>query len=126
VRFDWPIALAALAVLPILVALSLAGDIAVTGLADLLALDRTTLTRNLKVLSERGLVEYRGHNGDARVRLVGLSEEGMGVLSDTLEQWALVQDDIEERFGQARLRALYAELDALTTAIVETGVPALA
>ena len=109
--------------LPILIALGLGGDLPVTSLADLLALDRTTLTRNLKVLARRGLVQYPDHNGDARVRLVGLSLEGSRVLSQTLEQWTAVQTDVETRFDFERLRVLYGELRALTEAIVETRTP---
>lgn len=99
--------------LPILVGLGSAGDLSVSTLADALALDRTTLTRNLKVLEGRGLVSSRDDAGDARVRIVSLTLEGADVLSGALTRWERMQREVEETFGRERLRALYAELEAL-------------
>ncbi|MEY2443246.1 MAG: hypothetical protein QOJ46_2672 [bacterium] len=103
--------------MPILVALGSAGDLPLTTLADALSLDRTTLTRNLKVLEGRGLVSTAPHEDDARVRMVSITEDGARVLGAALERWEGVQRSVEERFGEARLRALYAELQALSAAV---------
>jgi DNA-binding MarR family transcriptional regulator len=99
--------------LPILVGLGSSGDLSVTTLADALSLDRTTLTRNLRVLEERGLVHTYEHGDDARVRMVSLTLEGSRVLSGALERWEAVQLEVEEQFGRDRLQALYDELDEL-------------
>lgn len=99
--------------LPILVALGSAGDLSVSTLADALALERTTLTRNLRVLEDRGLVRTREGDEDARVRMVALTLEGSDVLSSALVRWEEMQCVVEERFGRDRLNALYAELEAL-------------
>lgn len=99
--------------LPILVGLGSAGDLSVSTLADALALDRTTLTRNLKVLESRGLLQTRDSEDDARVRMVSLTLEGSDVLSDALLRWEEMQATVEERFGRDRLTALYEELEAL-------------
>ncbi len=103
--------------LPILVGLGSAGELPVTALAEALALDRTTLTRNLKVLEERALVSVVEDDGDARVRLVSLTAEGGRVLAGALASWKGVQKSVEARFGGERLRALYGELDALGVAV---------
>ena len=103
--------------LPILVGLGSAGDLSVSTLADALALDRTTLTRNLKVLEGRGLIRTREDDDDARVRMVSLTLEGSGVLSEALARWERMQADVEQRFGRDRLRGLYDELEALGDAI---------
>ena len=103
--------------LPILVALGSAGDLSVTTLADALALDRTTLTRNLKVLEARGLVRASESVQDARVRIVSLTLEGSRVLSDALVHWEEMHRAVEERFGRERLLALYDELAALGEAV---------
>ena len=63
----------------------------VTALAGALGIDRTTLTRNLKVLQQRGLVESIEHGEDARVRLTSLTPDGPRVLSQALARWARVQ-----------------------------------
>ena len=103
--------------LPILVGLGHVGDLSVTTLADALALDRTTLTRNLKVLEARGLVRTSESEEDARVRMVSLTLQGADVLSSALRRWEEIQHVVEERFGRARLAALYSELDALGDAV---------
>lgn len=102
---------------PILVGLATAGDVPLTALADALGLDRTTLTRNLKVLEQRGLVSTREHEDDARVRIVSITAEGSRVLAGTLARWEQVQSKVEQRFGRERLRALYGELAALSAAV---------
>lgn len=107
--------------MPILVALGAGGDQPVTTLAENLGLDRTTLTRNLKVLDARGLVRTAEHEGDARVRMVSLTPEGSRALSRALARWRDVQAEVEERFGADRLRALYDELAALSAAVGPRG-----
>lgn len=103
--------------LPILVGLASAGDLSVSTLADALTLDRTTLTRNLKVLEARGLVRTSESEDDARVRMVSLTLEGSRVLSGALVRWEEIHRAVEERFGGERLRLLYAELAALGEAV---------
>ena len=103
--------------LPILVGLGHVGDLSVSTLADALALDRTTLTRNLKVLEARGLVRTSESEDDARVRMVSLTLEGSDVLSSALRRWEEMQRMVEKRFGRERLAALYSELDALSDAV---------
>ena len=99
--------------LPILVGLGSEGDLSVTTLAEALSLDRTTLTRNLRVLEERGLIRITESANDARVRMVSLTPEGSRVLAGALERWDQIQSVVEEHFGRARLQALYKELQAL-------------
>jgi DNA-binding MarR family transcriptional regulator len=103
--------------LPILVALRSEGDLSVTRLAGALSLDRTTLTRNLSVLEQRGLIRTEENHGDARVRMVSITPEGADVLASALVCWEDVQNVVEERFGSERLRALYDELAALSDAV---------
>ena len=103
--------------LPILVALGSAGDLPITTLAGALALDRTTLTRNLHVLEQRGLVRVAAQHEDARVRIASLTPEGARALAGGLERWEDVQGKVQERFGEQRLRALSGELDALAAAV---------
>ena len=103
--------------LPILVALRSEGDLSVTRLAGALSLDRTTLTRNLGVLEQRGLIRTEEDAEDARVRMVSLTLQGADVLSSALRRWEEIQHVVEERFGRARLAALYSELDALNDAV---------
>jgi DNA-binding MarR family transcriptional regulator len=101
---------------PILVALGAGEPIPLTPLADGLALDRTTLTRNLRILEGRGLVTVGGAQQDGRMRMVSITDEGLGVLAHALELWRAEQDDVVEAFGEARLRGLLGDLSDLTHA----------
>ena len=103
--------------LPIFVGLASEGDLPLTVLADGLALDRTTLTRNLRVLEDRGLIRTYEHEDDARVRMVSITLEGSRMLTTALERWAEVQEFVEERFGRDRLVALEDELAAFARAL---------
>ena len=64
--------------LPILVALGSKGDLSMTILAEKLSLDRTTLTRNLRILEVRGLVQIVAHEEDARVHLADIGARVLG------------------------------------------------
>jgi DNA-binding MarR family transcriptional regulator len=103
--------------LPIFVGLGSEGDLPLSVLADRLALDRTTLTRNLKVLEDRGLIRTYEHESDARVRMVSMTLEGSAMLKGALEHWTQVQAHVEERFGRDRLKALGDELAAFSKAL---------
>ena len=103
--------------MPILVALGIVGDLPLTTLAAALGLDRTTLTRNVRVLEDRGLVTSGARDGDARVRVLSITAEGSRTLSAALARWEGVQEKVEAEFGTERLRALYHELDALSAVV---------
>jgi DNA-binding MarR family transcriptional regulator len=103
--------------MPILVGLGAGGSMPIGTLAEVLGLDRTTLTRNLRVLEQRGLVQTAPRDDDARVRMVSMTPQGAEQLSDALARWEPVQTRVEEQFGAERLRALYEELDALSAAV---------
>jgi DNA-binding MarR family transcriptional regulator len=53
-----------------------------TILADKPSLDRTTLTRYLRILEIRGLVQIVAHEEDARVHLASLTSTGARVLGE--------------------------------------------
>src|SRR5919109_5625436 len=53
----------------------------------LLAMDRTTLTANLKPLERRGLVAVRSDNADKRTRRLILTAKGTALLGDALPVW---------------------------------------
>jgi DNA-binding MarR family transcriptional regulator len=98
---------------PIVIALAAAGPLPVSVLAAALALDRTTLTRNLKGLVAQGVVEF-APDDDRRVRVVRLTGEGGQALRRALPLWRQVQATVEAQFGQPRLHDLMAELSELT------------
>lgn len=67
--------------------------------AETLAMDRTTLTANLKPLERRGLVETIPDETDRRGRLIGLTEAGRGVLVAALPIWIEIHAEIDDELG---------------------------
>lgn len=75
------------------------------GVAALLAMDRTTLTANLKPLARRGLVEILPDPADRRARLLQLTEAGRIVLGQALPIWRHHHRRVEAQIPDAdRLR----------------------
>ena len=78
----------------------------VGSVAALLAMDRTTLTANLKPLERRGLVETEVDPTDKRARLLRLTPAGRAVLVDAVPIWKAVHAEIETGLSDPdRLRA---------------------
>jgi DNA-binding MarR family transcriptional regulator len=63
--------------------------------AALLAMDRTTLTANLKPLERRGLVEMTPAETDKRARLASATAAGRAVLAEALPIWLDLHAAIE-------------------------------
>ena len=74
----------------ILSVLAQAGPLPMTRLAELLGVERTTLTRNLTVLARQGLVAWTGE-ADGRVRKALLTKAGEGMLRKCLPHWVAAE-----------------------------------
>ena len=86
-------------------------SIAITQLADLLLLNRTTLNRNLKPLERQGLI--RTHPGeDQRTRILQLTQEGRRILLRALPLWVEAQSGVVDRLG-SRIQRLTEDLNQL-------------
>ena len=92
------------------------GPAPISQIAAAMGMDRTTLTRNLRVLARDGLVEHVPGE-DARVHSYGLTQKGEGVVSETRSQWEASQLAFLSRFGEDRWNALRSELRALQDSI---------
>jgi len=79
--------------------------------ASLLAMDRTTLTANLKPLERRGLLETRVDPGDRRGRLLMLTDAGRDALRRAIPIWEATHGEVEQSLAVAD--ALRAGLRAL-------------
>ena len=81
-----------------------------SGLAEHLAMDRTTTTANLKPLERRGLVEVRRDERDARVRRIVLTEAGRAVLAEAVDRWRAANDSVVASLGGTDLAAFRSAL----------------
>jgi DNA-binding MarR family transcriptional regulator len=70
-------------------------------LSALLAMDRTTLTANLKPLERRGLVNVAVDDRDKRGRRLSLTAAGRRVLAAAVPLWEKTQAQIERGLGAA-------------------------
>jgi DNA-binding MarR family transcriptional regulator len=82
-------------------------------IADLLAMDRTTLTANLKPLVRRGLVKTAVDPDDRRGRLVMLTSAGRAALCQAMPIWKRTHAETDRRLSSAEARAFRAGLSAL-------------
>jgi len=81
--------------------------------AALLAMDRTTLTANLKPLERRGLVETAVDPDDRRGRRLILTRAGHRTLQAALPIWKRTHKEVDELTAQTDAESLRAGLRAL-------------
>ncbi len=93
------------------------GDAPLTTLAEKLVMDRTTLTRNLRPLIDRGLIEALDV-GDKRIRQLSLSKEGTKVLRKARPRWERAQAATVRGLGPEHWQRL---LDGLAIAVTVSG-----
>src|SRR5215471_13161254 len=86
------------------------------GLAENLAMDRTTITANLKPLERRGLVTVRRDDNDSRVKLVALTGAGRSLLAKCVQHWQAANEAVRARVGANELSSLYSNLDVIAGA----------
>lgn len=97
--------------------ISRAGATTMTRLAEALAADRTTLTRNIQLLQRDGLVEI-APGADRRVRQIVLTEQGRRMLANAIPLWEEAEAALQARLGLERWEALLSHASAVT-ALVE-------
>lgn len=80
-------------------------------LAGIMALEISTLTRNLRPLESAGLIEIARSDTDRRVRVVRLTEVGEARLVDALPHWNRAHAEIVATLGEATSLELRTTLD---------------
>ncbi len=74
------------------------GEITITHLAERLGTDRTTMTRNLDLLTRKGWVTGADAE-DARLRILKLTKAGETKLAAALPIWSSFQTSLVENIG---------------------------
>jgi DNA-binding MarR family transcriptional regulator len=88
------------------------GALTMNELADLLVMDRTTLTHNLRPLQQQGFVKLEVGE-DRRERRVVLTEPGNTIRKSARELWKVAQARFDERVGADNARELREALHAI-------------
>ena len=81
--------------------------------ADLLAMDRTTLTAALKPLERRGLISVQADPEDRRSRLITLTASGRAALGKAVPIWKETHAALDGELGEGRSANLRTSLRAL-------------
>jgi DNA-binding MarR family transcriptional regulator len=90
------------------------GSIALSPLAEQLALDPTTLARNLKPLERDGLVDI-SVGEDRRTRVVRITERGQDALAQALPRWEAAQAWVISQIGEEHWQAMLGDWAALVS-----------
>jgi DNA-binding MarR family transcriptional regulator len=98
----------------LLVAVAVSEPVPISRLADALTLDRTTLARDLRPLTDRGLVEIRPGE-DRRTRMIRLTGQGRDAIGRVYPLWQSAQARIVEASPWPALAAGLQEVAAVTT-----------
>jgi DNA-binding MarR family transcriptional regulator len=92
------------------------GPQAIGVLAGRLALDRTTLSRELRPPVDGRLLAVRVDGADSRRRIVEMTAAGRVTLEKARPLWQRAQDELVQTFGADRTSRLLDELHALVGA----------
>ena len=105
----------------ILQALSLAGEVSQGELAQILAMDSTTLTRTLQIMGREGwIAERRGE--DRRERLLRLAKAGRYQFNRALPSWEKAQAQLGRQLGDKRWHALMKLTNEVATLTTQGGL----
>jgi DNA-binding MarR family transcriptional regulator len=99
----------------VLAAVAVEGPASMTAISKALVMDRTTLTRNLKPLMERGLVKEGVGAKDRRQRQIVITRAGNAALSKALPLWKKAHSQIVDGIGHARWQGMTRLLDEAIT-----------
>jgi DNA-binding MarR family transcriptional regulator len=100
----------------ILTALSLMGEASITELAIQLEMDRSTASRTLKPLQQRGLIATTVSERDGRAKMLTLTPAGQALHRKALPLWQRAQKRIIKAFGAKDWLSLNANLESLREA----------
>jgi DNA-binding MarR family transcriptional regulator len=100
----------------VLLACGASADVSITRLSDLLVMDRTTLSRNLRPLERGGLIELTADTSDRRARLVRLTGAGRSRIEAAYPLWQEAQRRLIDALGEERWQRLFGDLDAVVRA----------
>jgi DNA-binding MarR family transcriptional regulator len=98
--------------LNVLVAVSVAGEVSPRQLGDMLDLEKSTLSRNLQRMKERGWLRQQPAEGAPGQRLT-VTAEGQQLLQEVLPAWRAAQQRVQRLLGPEVAHALQQSDDAL-------------
>jgi DNA-binding MarR family transcriptional regulator len=87
--------------LTLLTAIRISEQVTIKRLAKVMAMDRTTLSRNVSVLNRKGLIDIEPGD-DLRTRKLSLTERGHAALAAAFPLWKKAQHELIGHLGEKR------------------------
>ncbi|HHB76523.1 MAG TPA: MarR family transcriptional regulator [Desulfobulbus sp.] len=101
----------------LLAATFLMGPVPISKLAEVLVMDRTTLTRNLSLLEKQGMIDI-SPGKDQRTRAATVTDSGKHVLKEAIPLWEKAQQQVTVKLGKNRTKSMLADLKTAARYIV--------
>ena len=98
--------------LSVLLAVAFSRAVSIASLSRMLGMDRSTLTRNLRPLEEKGLVAL-GPEGHHRSRTLSITSKGDQLVRKAVPLWEKTQQKFRETLKKPHWTNFHAELDHL-------------
>lgn len=102
----------------ILQVFSFTGEIPQGKLGEILAMDSTTLTRTLKIMSRHRWISTRSGK-DRRERWLRLTPSGEAEFRRALPRWEKVQEQLHSQLGEGRWKTLMNLINEVTSTATE-------
>ena len=91
--------------LPLLAAICYGANASIATLAHVLDLERSTISRDVDVLVQRGLIQRKGGE-DKRITALHLTPKGHNVLAKAFAAWNRAHEEVVDAFGEEELQSL--------------------
>ena len=88
--------------------------ITVSQLSELLRMDQTTVTRNVKILEKLETIAIDQDHLDHRIKRISVTDHGKSVLRRTRSSWEKAQHNMTQTLGIEQTKALVDALQRLT------------
>ena len=88
--------------------------IAVSKLAELIVMDQTTVTRNLRVLEKAGYIHIETDATDQRIKRIQITDFGMSRMDEARPFWEKAQLEMERIIGRESIEGLLSSFKVIT------------
>ena len=88
--------------------------ITVSKLAELLVMDQSTVTRNLRVLEKTGYIHLEADTVDHRIKRIQITDFGMSRMDEARPYWEKAQLEIERIMGRKSIEGLLSSFKEIT------------
>jgi DNA-binding MarR family transcriptional regulator len=106
----------------LLIIIALRGSTTISGLAEAIGADRTTLTRNLQQLEKKKVIEILP-GVDPRSKIIRVLPRGETALRESVKYWERAQRKVLKVLGEDRWSRMLGDLSAVASIGQETARP---